>query len=366
MQQDGRPRSPSAEIGTSLVIALAVGLTVLLALFFSVADEFLIRVPTPVRPTAIAVAVVSTSTPLPSPSPSPSETPSATPTSTSSPTVPVLNDGSAAQEDAVTSTRLATATVETATPQPTDAPVSTGVPVLAEQDCGNVPPGWIAYTVRPGDSLFHLSANSGATINEIVQANCLDISVLYSGTQLYLPYTPPPRPPCGPPMWWERYLVQHGDTLFSLARARGTTVYAITQANCLVGNRILAGLYLYLPPLGASADPPPTMTSEPTSPPPPPTSPPQPPPSATQPPPTATSEPVDTPVPTPTSPPPPTDTPVPSPTPTIGAEPTWPPPTVAPTTEPAEPPPAPTEPSAPPSATPAETIPPPESEAEPG
>jgi hypothetical protein len=49
-----------------------------------------------------------------------------------------------------------------------------------------------------------------------------------------------------PPANWTSYLVQRGDTLFSLARQTGTTVSTIRQVNCL-GDVLYYGTTIYLP-----------------------------------------------------------------------------------------------------------------------
>lgn len=53
--------------------------------------------------------------------------------------------------------------------------------------------------------------------------------------------------PCGPPSSWVVYVVQAGDNLFRLSLNTRTTVAQIKQANCLVGDDIRAGQWLYLP-----------------------------------------------------------------------------------------------------------------------
>lgn len=143
--------------------------------------------------------------------------------------------------------------------------------------------------------------------------------------------TPIPLPSCGPPPTWVQYTVRRGDTLFSLARRTGTTVETVRQANCLVGNAIYAGQWLWLPfnprvPSYPTAITWPTLTREPTS-----TLTP-----ATTDTPTSTPSPANTPTPTemptdaPTPSPPPEDTPTSSPsTPTL--TPTLPSPTETPT-----------------------------------
>lgn len=263
--------------GANFLITAGVIITVIMALLLSQLDTLQVLLPPPL-PSAVAQVTrpepVATDTPLPS-------TP--LPTATATPLPP------------------------TSTPSPVGLPSATAVPVLAR--CGDVPPGWIGYTVQPGDSYFYLSAHSGATLNEIVQANCLDPNILISGIQIYLPARPPVRISCGPPTSWVRYTVLRGDTLFSLAMRHGTTVYAIMQANCLSSSYLLAERQIYLPLLAATATPLPTSTPTPL-----PTSTPIPLPSAT-PSQTPTATPSATPTSTPGGPFPPTWTPSPTPTP---------------------------------------------------
>jgi LysM repeat protein len=72
-------------------------------------------------------------------------------------------------------------------------------------------------------------------------------------------FTPTPTP-CGPPAGWVIYIVQPGDTLFSLARNTGTTPDQLLLANCLTGSTIIAGQGIFVPRL------PPTRTSTPQAP----------------------------------------------------------------------------------------------------
>jgi membrane protease YdiL (CAAX protease family)/LysM repeat protein len=125
----------------------------------------------------------------------------------------------------------------------------------AELDCGFLPAGWAPYTVRPGDTLWELSTTTGASIQEIVQASCLDANTLHVGDHLYLPMVPATRSVCHPRSDWKPYTVQHGDTLFSLARRHGATVYEVMQANCLTNDNIYQGSRLLVPSVVVIADP---------------------------------------------------------------------------------------------------------------
>ncbi|HEU0293446.1 MAG TPA: LysM peptidoglycan-binding domain-containing protein [Anaerolineales bacterium] len=86
-----------------------------------------------------------------------------------------------------------------------------------------------------------------------------------------IPYSPTPTT-CALKTYWSFLFVQSGDTLSKLARATGSTVDELMQANCLPDTRIVAGQLLYVPrppfspaTLTATFSPvPPTETSIPT------------------------------------------------------------------------------------------------------
>lgn len=61
-----------------------------------------------------------------------------------------------------------------------------------------------------------------------------------------LTYTPS-LTPCIPQYSWPSYLVQKGDTLFSLARAIDSNVYELMLANCLLDDLIDVGQFLFVP-----------------------------------------------------------------------------------------------------------------------
>ena len=262
-----------------------------------------------------------------------------------------------------------------------DAPPPTAAPVLPADDlnprpefitgvgedgviftvCGEVPEGWLLYTVQPGETLASLAAGTASTATDLSTANCLADGQLTSGMQILVPRQPT-QSLCGPPQWWVRYEVRPGDNLGALAISRGTTVDEVLRANCRDSVDLLAGQLIFLPPgfqPGAAAPlpqpsltplPPPTDVPTvvplptdagafPTSAPPP----------ATDVPPTPTIPVVVSPSPpTATAPAPPTEPPPPDATPT-NPPPTDPPPTDIPPTEapPTDPPPTATPPTLP-------------------
>jgi LysM repeat protein len=157
----------------------------------------------------------------------------------------------------------------TATWTPRATPVPTWSPTLTPTPPCLPPVLWWLYIVQPGDTLPILAARHGTNPEAIMQANCLSSRIIYPGQRLYLPpvyITPTPTlspTPCKPPVDWQIYVVQKGDTLYSLAQRHNTTVYAIVQANCLANYAIYVGQNLYLPPLPATLTP--TVTRTPTS-----------------------------------------------------------------------------------------------------
>jgi LysM repeat protein len=193
----------------------------------------------------------------------------------------------------------------TITPTMTAPPTLTPTTVMMaaeEQEQCDKPDGWLPHTITSADTLNQLAEAAGLTPQELADANCLQESRLILDTIIYLPPPPPTEAPppasCGPPSNWVVYIVQRGDTLFSIAQRVNSTVQQLKNANCLTSNTIRTGQKLYVPYRPAPLPPPPTAL--PTQPPPTP--------SPTEIPPTETP-PSATPTDVPTTQPPPSDTP---------------------------------------------------------
>lgn len=103
----------------------------------------------------------------------------------------------------------------------------------------------IWYTVKSGDTVWELARRCGVDPVVIVRLNGLsNPDALQIGQRLRLPCNPrppmppappvrPPRPP-RPPMHTpceNAYVVQAGDTLYSIAAANGTTVEELVRLN---------------------------------------------------------------------------------------------------------------------------------------
>lgn len=103
--------------------------------------------------------------------------------------------------------------------------------------------GYITYVVQQGDTLYSIARRYGTTVEAIKAANGLPDNNIHVGQQLRIPTgsssTPIPQ--------YTIYVVRAGDTLYSIARKFGTTVQAIVAANGLTGTNISVGQQLRIP-----------------------------------------------------------------------------------------------------------------------
>jgi LysM repeat protein len=92
-------------------------------------------------------------------------------------------------------------------------------------------PGWLQYRVDPGDSLWSLAGQRGTTVEQIMAENGLTDDALRAGDVLYLPGsrdgTAGRVEPPG------SYVVQPGDSLSVLADRTGSTVNQLAARNGL-------------------------------------------------------------------------------------------------------------------------------------
>ena len=90
----------------------------------------------------------------------------------------------------------ATSSPEPTTLEPTAVP-ATDLPPTVTPTCAPAPADWVPYVVQSGEYLTMLSVRHNVSVEEIVAANCLGRSNLYSGETLLLPPLPPT--PTAPP-----------------------------------------------------------------------------------------------------------------------------------------------------------------------
>jgi hypothetical protein len=102
----------------------------------------------------------------------------------------------------------------------TPTPVPPSPTALVVRGCV-IPPGWRAYTVVSGDTLFRIATRNQSTVSEISAGNCLgNANQISVGQVLYVPdNTPPTRTPSATPDldsssetgFLEIYLISRGD-----------------------------------------------------------------------------------------------------------------------------------------------------------
>jgi len=101
----------------------------------------------------------------------------------------------------------------------------------------------VVYVVQWGDTLYSIAHRYGTTVEAIMQANGLRSWHIYAGQRLTIPAAV-----SGTPQGGMRYTVRRGDTLTSIAYRFGTTVQAIVQANRLYNpSLIYVGQVLIIP-----------------------------------------------------------------------------------------------------------------------
>jgi len=71
---------------------------------------------------------------------------------------------------------------------------ATSIPTSTRIPCGS-PFGWVLYTVRQGDTLYHIATMFGISTSQLQQANCLGSSTtIHPGQSLWVPNRPPQTP----------------------------------------------------------------------------------------------------------------------------------------------------------------------------
>ena len=87
-----------------------------------------------------------------------------------------------------------------------------------------------SYTVRQGDTMFSIAQQFGVPLNSLLAANpqVTNPNQLYPGQNVCVPRTTPP-PTC--PTGTFRYIVQSGDTMFTIAQRFGVSLQALLAAN---------------------------------------------------------------------------------------------------------------------------------------
>ncbi len=107
----------------------------------------------------------------------------------------------------------------------------------------NEPIECIVYTVKKGDNLYSIAKKYDTTVNEIMRYNNMKTTLLNIGDRIVIPcnetndYTPG---------GYVSYVVEKGDTLYSIAKKFGTTVDKIIKDNDLKSNILSVGTTLII------------------------------------------------------------------------------------------------------------------------
>ena len=106
-----------------------------------------------------------------------------------------------------------------------------------------------SYVVQRGDTLFSISRRYGVSVQELAAVNGLAWnSWIYAGQRLTIPGSSSPSPAPAPRVTGNTYVVQRGETLLSVALKHGISVSQLASANDLAWNSwIYAGQRLVIP-----------------------------------------------------------------------------------------------------------------------
>ncbi len=113
-----------------------------------------------------------------------------------------------------------------------------------------VPQGWTLITVQYGDTLETIASRYATTADVLRSGNCLLVPNLVAGSQLWVPIASTATVRVcnkGAVGWVPNYVVQRGDTLYSIAINHYTTLDLMRNVNCRTGDLILAGEVLWVP-----------------------------------------------------------------------------------------------------------------------
>ena len=102
----------------------------------------------------------------------------------------------------------------------------------------------IDYIVKKGDSLYSIAKRYNTTVKEIVRLNNLTSNNLAVGQQLVIAIDDNATPT---PTTYKDYVVQKGDSLWTIANKNNTTVDELKKINNLTSNMLSIGQVLKLP-----------------------------------------------------------------------------------------------------------------------
>lgn len=122
-------------------------------------------------------------------------------------------------------------------PTTAPAPAAAAPDVLAAPVTAAARLGGPTYTVRPGDTIGHISIRTGIRIADLLAANGLDSGGFIRAGQVLVLGGPPPAPASTPAS--NGYRVRAGDTVSHIAARLGVSVTSVLQANGLTARSII-------------------------------------------------------------------------------------------------------------------------------
>lgn len=116
--------------------------------------------------------------------------------------------------------------------------ITPGMKLIVSDTISDTPTETI-YTVKKGDSLYSIAMMFGVSVDDLIRINQLTSTVLQIGDQLKIPSKEVSNS--------STYIVQKGDTLYSIAAKYNVTVSDLKNANQLSSNVITVGQKLIIP-----------------------------------------------------------------------------------------------------------------------
>lgn len=101
------------------------------------------------------------------------------------------------------------------------------------------PSEYEVYTVKSGDSLWSIATNYGVSVDDIINLNNLGTTILQIGQQILIPKQVESEK--------NVYIVKAGDNLYSIANKYNITVNELKKANNLENNNLSIGQELIIP-----------------------------------------------------------------------------------------------------------------------
>lgn len=141
---------------------------------------------------------------------------------------------------ASSATLLPTFTSATSSPEPSSIPQTAIV---------NITLTLTVYTVQQGDTLLGIAVKFNVSVDEIKTANALTSDLIFIGQVLVIPVSAeiPAVSPLPGASTSDRYMVQNGDTIESIAEEYGISEDALRIVNFMAGDTLLEGQFIQIP-----------------------------------------------------------------------------------------------------------------------